>query len=199
MKTILAGLLASLVVIAAPAAHAAQLLVNGGFEEGLSGWTVSNYTSVITDPGAPADHLLRFMGPNWRKATISQSFETEAGATYDISFNGGVFGTVMREMRVYMDDAPAGVFTLAPATNGAGFSSFSWAFQGTGGSHTLMFEVSTVRNVAMIVDDVSIVERVMLPDLSAMVPEPSTWAMLILGFGAVGASLRNRRRRRRIA
>jgi hypothetical protein len=26
-------------------------------------------------------------------------------------------------------------------------------------------------------------------------PEPATWAMMLLGFGAIGASLRRRRRR----
>jgi hypothetical protein len=28
----------------------------------------------------------------------------------------------------------------------------------------------------------------------AAVPEPATWAMMIIGFGGVGATLRNRRR-----
>jgi hypothetical protein len=28
----------------------------------------------------------------------------------------------------------------------------------------------------------------------AAIPEPGTWAMLLLGFGAVGAAIRNRRR-----
>jgi hypothetical protein len=30
--------------------------------------------------------------------------------------------------------------------------------------------------------------------LNAVVPEPATWAMMIMGFGAIGATLRNRRR-----
>ena len=30
--------------------------------------------------------------------------------------------------------------------------------------------------------------------MSTPVPEPSAWAMLILGFGVVGAALRKRRR-----
>jgi hypothetical protein len=38
-----------------------------------------------------------------------------------------------------------------------------------------------------------------LPLTAGAVPEPDTWAMLIAGFGAVGASLRLTRRRRSLA
>ncbi|UUR07682.1 PEPxxWA-CTERM sorting domain-containing protein [Sphingomonas glaciei] len=31
------------------------------------------------------------------------------------------------------------------------------------------------------------------PSISAAVPEPSTWAMMLIGFGAIGASMRRRR------
>jgi hypothetical protein len=30
--------------------------------------------------------------------------------------------------------------------------------------------------------------------LTAAVPEPATWAMMLLGFGAIGLSMRKRRR-----
>lgn len=33
-----------------------------------------------------------------------------------------------------------------------------------------------------------------ISELTAAVPEPGTWAMLILGFGVIGASIRHRRR-----
>ncbi|HWC63179.1 MAG TPA: PEPxxWA-CTERM sorting domain-containing protein, partial [Rhizomicrobium sp.] len=36
--------------------------------------------------------------------------------------------------------------------------------------------------------------RLVLFDNSAVVPEPATWAMLLLGFGMAGASMRMRRR-----
>jgi hypothetical protein len=34
--------------------------------------------------------------------------------------------------------------------------------------------------------------------LSAAVPEPSTWAMLLLGFGFVGGAMRSARRRQKV-
>ena len=36
---------------------------------------------------------------------------------------------------------------------------------------------------------------VFLDNVSVSVPEPATWSLMIMGVGAVGASLRNRRRR----
>lgn len=41
--------------------------------------------------------------------------------------------------------------------------------------------------------------RISAADVRAGVPEPATWAMLILGFGAVGATLRRRTGRARLA
>ncbi len=38
-----------------------------------------------------------------------------------------------------------------------------------------------------------------IADLAAAVPEPATWALMILGFGAVGAALRRRRVTTRIS
>jgi hypothetical protein len=38
-------------------------------------------------------------------------------------------------------------------------------------------------------------DNIRVDAFSAAVPEPSTWAMLILGFGALGASLRQRKAR----
>lgn len=37
--------------------------------------------------------------------------------------------------------------------------------------------------------------RLTISNLSSAVPEPSTWAMMLLGFGAIGASMRRRRHR----
>lgn len=52
------------------------------------------------------------------------------------------------------------------------------------GSLTFRFQDTGNDNIGVILDNVSL----------AAVPEPSTWAMLILGFGVVGAAARRRRR-----
>lgn len=40
----------------------------------------------------------------------------------------------------------------------------------------------------------AVVDNVQFASITAAVPEPSTWMMMLLGFGAVGASLRRRRK-----
>lgn len=62
------------------------------------------------------------------------------------------------------------------------------------GTHRVAFDISRSatlfgRGVAFVIDDI---ETQFTPSAVAAVPEPSTWAMLILGFGAVGAGMRRR-------
>jgi hypothetical protein len=60
--------------------------------------------------------------------------------------------------------------------SGTNFDSFSFTYESVSG---------TPSELAEIIDDVSFVT------VSA-VPEPGTWAMMLLGFGAIGWSLRRR-------
>ena len=60
-------------------------------------------------------------------------------------------------------------------------------FLGTGGAHTLDFSSDgrTART--------SILDNVVLTTSSRGDPEPATWAMMLLGFGAIGLAMRRRR------
>jgi hypothetical protein len=77
-----------------------------------------------------------------------------------------------------------GVADLAP---GDPYAPFQISFRATSaGSIDALIGADGGDNVGPLLDNVN---------LLAFVPEPTTWALMILGFGGVGAALRSRRRR----
>jgi hypothetical protein len=65
---------------------AAQLVTNGSFESGLSGWSCTGANSCTTTGGA-FDGALAFQGfDNTGFATLSQTVSTTIGETYQLSF-----------------------------------------------------------------------------------------------------------------
>lgn len=87
--------------------------------------------------------------------------------------------------------APAGTFLASGSVHFLGFidtanpfSSIAFDGAGTAGD-ILAFDRMTIGDRAQVVNPPG-------------VPEPSTWAMLILGFGAVGATMRRRRQTARV-
>ncbi len=81
---------------------------------------------------------------------------------------------------------------LAPISTPGGLNAF--AFRGIDGGGTAIKSFSL--SGAYIIASAS---REAPPVVGGTVPEPSTWAMLIVGFGFVGASMRNRRTARHTA
>ena len=51
----------------------------------------------------------------------------------------------------------------------------------------------------MEVDDLVFTGDRFVPHLTGSVPEPSTWAMMLLGFGFVGGAMRAKRRKQNIS
>jgi PEP-CTERM motif len=69
---------------------------------------------------------------------------------------------------------------------GNGFTTKSLFFTaGNAGSLKFFIGTNSADNIGPILDNVSL-------DIGAAVPEPATWAMMILGFGVIGMSLRRR-------
>ena len=76
--------------------------------------------------------------------------------------------------------------TLAPK-GFSGWRTASMNFVAGGSTQTLSFLAQGTPNglpPSLLLDNVS---------LTAAVPEPATWGMMIVGFGAMGATLRRRR------
>lgn len=119
---------------------------------------------------------------------FGQTFSLNAGA-YTLSWlaagrPAGCCGG-NQQYNVLLDGAIiyTGGTTTGQAFTGITSNAFSVA---TTGNHTLTFQgLSNGPDNTAFIDNVS---------LTASVPEPATWAMLMLGFGALGGMLRSRRR-----
>jgi hypothetical protein len=208
-KLVFAGVLCS-----AASAHA-NLLVNGSFEEGtfnppfdhtvspgvgstiISGWTVINGSISWIDVGNPfglsASAGSKFLDlTDYRDSVpfggVTQSLSTIAGATYLLTFD---LGSSDRYGRPASIQASAGnataTFSSGPLTTGNNvYEPQALTFIATSSLTTVtLLGVAGQQNIGLDNVDVSFV--------SAPVPEPSTYALMLCGVGLVGAAARRRR------
>jgi len=182
----------------------------------ITGWTVA------LQPGTPAGTQIQFTdnagfcalgvcaseGSQFLDLTgvvgrgggvVSNGFATTLGATYAVSFDVGAFLVAGQgsfgdaTVDLFIDDAFVASFTnvLSRTTVGTEWERFSRNFTGTGKAMTvgLFASLSTgSSNLGVGLDAVSV-------DLIApprAVPEPASWAMMIAGFGLLGAVMRRR-------
>ena len=199
-------------------ASAAELILNGGFEnpsvsnpccntvppDSLSDWTVnSGNVNVVngTYGSSPFPTNLAFQGSQYLDlvgqggiGSISQSFATVAGQVYTLSFAfaHNLFAGPLTASASFSVDGLTG----SVAHSGGSTSNLQWAiytsnFTATGTSAILNFtNLTGGPNEGIFLDAVSVQNAV---------PEASTWAQLLLGFGLVGSAMRFSRRRRRVA
>lgn len=101
----------------------------------------------------------------------------------ELSLDAGVTGNISFS---FLGGDSDGV-TLAPYALGNSANVYN-ALNGTFKSVTVSFlNSATVKDVKQV--------RVTAAPVASAVPEPATWALMLLGFGAVGASLRVRNRK----
>jgi hypothetical protein len=210
-------------VCAQGAQAATNLLTNGGFDSigagavpeawggltyytdgthpgnvALPGWTVEagsvDFTSTSSGWG-PAD-----MGPysldinGWSAGTISQQFATVIGQTYTVSYaysrneagspNDPVQATVAagdmsQLVSVSYEDPSFG------SVNNMLWKQGGFSFVADSTESTIRLAAVTDSNAGVFFDTVSVT--------GPAVPEPAAWALMIVGFGGVGAVLRRRR------
>ena len=210
--------------LAVPPAEAAELIVNGNFSAGLAGWTVYDtvrgHATVPGQPVAVVPFDLRDNGTPLAAArlqvgtTVFDDYDPEAfgggGLRQSVSVaeagryrlqalfaaanphatslnaDAGTFG-------VYVDGVLRGgwnageIEPLATLRNGVDVT-----FDLGAGTHVVELQ-ATRRYETASVTPFQYVGGVSL--FGSPVPEPGTWALMLLGFGTVGVSLRHRGRR----
>jgi hypothetical protein len=119
-----------------------------------------------------------------QRGSVSDNFG--AGFFVDPTLASNITGTGLTSAPgvFFSPDQVSQAINIAGATP---FTTSSISFTATGaGSLQLGFRSLSADNVGPLLDNVRL-------DVTAAVPEPSTWALMLLGFGFVGAALRRRR------
>ncbi len=196
-------------------ASAQNLLTNGSFEFGLSGWTVTQSPSTIfpvstvtygTLPGAfgeivPADNNALNQSPDAVGSnaayfvddnavqTISQSFTITTGGLYNIGLS------IYLPANGFANAGEAVLTLVTPnGTETAPLSALApsiWFGSNvvrtlTPGTYTYSFQLATTGGVSKDI----LIDRAYV----AAVPEPTTYAMLLAGLGVMGLVAARRRR-----
>lgn len=205
-----AGLCAAIAAIfMAPSAFAQDVVVNGGFEAGLSSWTTTGWIATTGSPrtgaraaatGCVGSGCLTVGGTG----LISQDVVTTPGATYTLTFwyRMSTPGDTPVELQALLSNG-------VPTNGGAGTCTGNCVFltQNATGTYTQVTRTYVASSAstritflgrndpaAVLIDDVSLVAAA-----PAAVPTMSEWAMILFGLLLAGGAALYIQRRQLIA
>lgn len=176
---------------------AQNVVVNPGFENsGLTSWASPGWTTNVggvisgsfsASTGCVGPMCIRNLDGSFdltTGASLYQDITTTPGSFYDLSFDFGAAG---------FENELVALFGSVVAFDGVNLPTTTLTYSATG-----LLATGTTTRLAFLgrqdpafnrLDNVSLVANGQV----AAVPEPATWAMMLMGFGAMGAALRRRR------
>jgi hypothetical protein len=178
-----------LALVSLSGSASANLVTNGDFDGSLAGWPASGNVALVfaTNLEAPGDAGTPYFvdfgccdGPD--DGVLSQTFATMPGATYEVTFRYGAYGThgapnqyPNQSIQVVAGDLDQTITTGTPTMNLSSlFVSYDYTFTATSDSTALIFsDVSggTIQTDGMLANvDVE------------NVPEPASLTVLGVGF-----------------
>jgi hypothetical protein len=200
LKRLLIGTLLA-AALSAPAG-AAELVTNGGFEQGLFSWTFTPEVNTNVNPSAAhsGNNSIDFLTYPGETGLLSQTLSTVAGEDYTISY-WIAFATsepASSAMNVYWDGGKIASFQNNATLD---YVHIYDVLTATSNATDLTFLGFSDLGI-IVLDDISVTGPAGGRNPGGGlgggggVPEPSAWALMILGFGGVGAALRSVRRPR---
>ena len=207
-------LLAAAAAALATSAQGANLIVNGDFEAGNTGFG-SDYTFVtVTTPPAvyaidddPNDGHPAFtsFGDHTTGAGLMMIVNGSETPNQRVWFENGL--TVLANTTYFFSTWIASVHPASPAQLAFSINGQQIGVDFNAGATTGIWQqfyatwnsgASTTADVALVNKNLAFggndfaLDDIVLDTVRPGVPEPSTWAMMILGFGAAGAMFRRR-------
>ena len=205
-------LAAAALTMMSTSAWATNLVTKGGFEDPaisdpccdtsppapLPGWTATPNVNVVNGTFSSTNGNLAAEGSQYLDlvgqggtGSITQTFATNIGDVYYLTFDysHNLFNPAVTSASAMftLDGLSGTIFHDSGSTSNLDWTKFFGTFTATGSSATLTFtNLTGGTNEGIFLDAVSV----------QAVPEPATWMMMILGFGAIGGAMRTSRRKR---
>jgi hypothetical protein len=195
MGVVIKRTLCALLVSGALSAPASAAVINIGFEQGLNGWTPGGTVAVdSTGPYSGTFSALVTAETDWKNSppsSLSQVFNLNSGETITFyaqftSVRQNANGTDTANVSIDVAGQYANVLAswVVPAGNGTAVGPWQTIVftAPAAGSYEFRAQVDNVGNSS----GLSTLRIDSVAPIASAVPEPSTWAMMILGFAALG-------------
>ncbi|WP_232844018.1 PEPxxWA-CTERM sorting domain-containing protein [Allopontixanthobacter sediminis] len=206
LKAITATSLAT--ITAATPAFGAELIVNGDFEASTSqtatpiGWTNVGHSdgviaySAFGTPAYNGAYFYDFGGYGFANGMVGDGIEqtvtTTSGILYALTFGlSSENQSGISSLSVFFNDVLAGTFSLG--VDGSGvfrkpFTTTTINYFANSGSTKITF----LQGMGDTGANDPMIDAVSFQAVTSAVPEPMTWMLMLLGFGAMGAAMRKR-------